>query len=487
MRAPRRLALVALVALSTACGSTVATTASHQVPGDDITAPVNDGLAAPGGGGTTTRVGTGARTGATLTPSASSESDRPAGQAPQPPVASVRGPLRIGVTYPDNGAANGALGVTTSAAGPREVMTALVNGLNRTGGVAGRTLLVDFYAVDSTSSDYASRANEACAHFTQDQRVPVVVDMAFGNKFGMATCLARKGVVDIGLSASDTVDDNEVGLFATPSGMTSTRRYPAVLSGLSATGYLTSANKVGVLLEDCPHLQRVYQRAVVPTLSRLHLTLADTEHVACTTGFSSAAPASASIQSAVLRFNTRGVDRLLMVSDFEQVMLLLLANYAESQGWRPGYLLSSTAQTEVMRPNIPRGQWPQLHGMGWTPGLDIDDPHQPLPTADRRCLSLIKSAGVSVSGWQSTYLATTECAMVFLLEAALRHNGGDASGRAVARAIADLAGSFTAPAVVAGRTRFGPSRHDGPAAVAPFAYVASCDCLRYVGAAVTVP
>jgi hypothetical protein len=125
--------------------------------------------------------------------------------------------------------------------------------------------------------------------------------------------------------------------------------------------------------------------------------------------------------------------------------------------------------------------------MGWTPGLDVDDPHQPLPAQDRRCLALVRSGGVTVASWQDTYVATTECALLMLLGAALQQTGGDARGSVVISAIGRLGSRFSAPGVVGSRTLFGPGRHDGPGAVAHFAYVPSCTCLRYVGAPVPVP
>ena len=481
---------VAGVVLLTGCGSTVAGLSGSASVGASggsrnagLSVPSGPGAAASAAGaprGAPVAVSSGGTSapGGTVVPASPSVA-RPETRA----GAVVRGPLTIGMVYPSDGAANAALGVTTSASSdPKSIFSALVTALNRRGGLAGRTLKVDYYTVDATSSDYSSQAAAACAKFTQDDPVPVVLDFAFGNQFGMAQCLAQHGVADFGSGTADAVADNAVGLFASPNWMTSTRRYPAVLNGLYKTGYLTSNNKIGVLLENCPSLQRAYHQAVVPAISRLHLTLVDTEELDCTSGFSSAGPASAAIQSSVLRFRSHGVDRLLMVSNYEQVMLLLMANDAESQSWRPGYMLSSSAQTEVMRANIPSGQWPQLRGVGWAPGLDIDDPHQPLAAPDQHCLELLASGGIRVSGWQNTYVATTECSDVLFLGAALHGSGGNARGSALLSAVAALGARFVAPGIVAGRTFFGPSRRDGPAAVAPFAYVTACKCLRYTAA-----
>lgn len=400
----------------------------------------------------------------------------------------VTGPLTIGFTYPDNSSANASLGVATSASkDPGSLMRALVASLNTGGGLAGRKITVDYDPIPSTLANYNTAANAACAHFAEDDHVSVVIDLAYGNKFGMASCLAKHGIADFGIGTSDTVNDNTVGLFASPDWMTSTRRYPAVLAGLHTTGYLTAKNKIGIILEQCPDLRRAYQKAVVPEISRLGLHLVDTEGIGCTSGFASAGTASAAIVAAVLRFRSHGVDRVMIVSDFEQVALLWLANAAAAQGWRPGFMLSSAAQPEVMRPNVPKSQWPQLHGIGWSPRLDIDDPHKPLAPADRQCLNLMRKGGVAVAGWQNTYIATTECSNVFLLRAALQGTRGDARGSALIGAVEALGSSFVSPGIVDGRTSFGPGRHDGPARVAPFGFVTSCNCLKYTGPPMTAP
>lgn len=494
-RAPAKFLVAAgLLALSTACGSLVQVPSSMQAdqgmgmtatPGSDPAVTSGGTRSTPSspstglGAGLPGSDGTGSSSGSTSTSDSGSSN---VGAAP----ADVHGPVKIGFLYPSNGRANSALGVATSASSdPKQIMGALVSGLNQSGGLNGRKLVVEYATIDSTSSDYSTEANVACAHFTEDVPVPVVIDLAFGNRYGMAKCLAKHGVADFGTGTSDTVDDNEVGLFASPTAMTSTRRYPAVLKGLHSTGYLTSQNKIGVVLEGCPPLQRAYHDAVLPEISRLGLNRVDTEQLECTTGFASAGPASSAVSSAVLRFRSHDVDRLLLVSNYEQVVLLLLANNAESQGWRPGYMLSSTAQTEVMRPNIPSGQWPQLHGIGWVPGYDIDDPHQPAAKADQRCLDLIKQGGLSVTGWQNTLIATLVCSEVFFLEASLKAANGNAQGNALMAGVESLGGKFVSPGIVDGRTFFGPDRRDGPAAAKPFGYDASCRCLKYTGAALT--
>lgn len=507
MSAPRFFpTLAAAMFLITACGTTVPFS-TRSTAGSSLslgaTGTNQDGAPAVGGAngiatGQTNAGGNaaGPQSSATIASGNISQSPNRGGQASGGSAGGsiatrgslTTGPLTIGMVYSNNGAANSALGLATSAsAGPQNVMGALVAALNKQGGLAGRKLAVEYYPVDATSSDYSTEAQSACANFTQDHPVPVVLDFTFGTRYGMATCLARYGVADFGIGTSDTVSDNAAGLFASPDWMTSSRRYRAVITGLHTTGYLSPHNKIGVLLEDCGYLQRAYQQTVLPEISQLGLKLVDTETFACTAGFSSAGPDSATISSAILHLRTDGADRLLIVSDYEQVALLLLANQAESQGWRPGYMLSSAAETEVIRSDIPSVQWPQLHGIGWSPGLDIDDPNQPPSQVEQRCVNLIKDGGLAVSGWQNIFTANAVCTEIFFVGSALQHSSGDASGGALMTAIDSLGASFVAPGIVDGSTFFGPSRHDGPAAEAPFAYVGSCGCMKYTGPSFTVP
>jgi hypothetical protein len=402
--------------------------------------------------------------------------------------AATSAPLKIGLLYADNGEANAAVGASTSnSLNAERALKAFVEGFNKSGGLEGRKIQPVYHAIDATSSDYSTQASAACARFTQDNRVAVVFDYALHIRYGMGACLAKNGIPHLALNAADEAQGDALLLFATPGNMTTDRLYRSVLSGLSGTEYVTSEHRVGVLLEDCPHLRRVLDQSVKPTMKTLELQLVSTQTFGCATGFTAAGPAASAIQSAVLAFRSADVDRVLMVSDYEQVALLLFGPQAESQGYRPGYMLSSQAQASVMRANLPSGQWPQLHGVGYARGVDIDDPGTPLPSTDKRCLSLLQAGGAAARGWQDTYVATAICNPFLLLEQALRVTKGDAQGRAVSQAITSLGTSFVAAGTVDGRTRFGDKRTDGPENAAPFSFVTDCSCMRYTGSPVRVP
>jgi hypothetical protein len=492
-----RLALA--TALLVGCGSTVQDQRLSSVdgapvigalPGDELTVPgAADELGAVAAGGATAPA-TDAGPAQAPGDSVGSSAEVPGAAASQTPVsgsngqsaAAVAGPLKVGIFYPDNGEANAAIGVSTSnALNAERALKAYVAGFNKSGGLAGRKIEPVFQAMDANSSDYTTQASAACARFTQDNPVALVFDYALHIRYGLGACLAKKGIPHLASTAADETQGDALPSFATPGSMTTDRQYRAVLTGLARTNYVTSENRIGVLLEDCPHLRRVLDQTVKPTMSTLKLQLANTQTFDCAAGFSSAAPAASAMQAAVLAFRSADVDRVLMVSDYEQVALLLFGPQAESQSYRPGYMLSSQAQTSVMRANLPRGQWPQLQGVGYARGVDIDDPRTQLPGTDKRCLSLLQAGGGSARGWQDTYVATATCNPFLLLEQALRATKGNTQGVAVAQAIRSLGTSFVAAGTVDGRTRFGDKRMDGPENAAPFGFVADCSCMRYTG------
>ena len=432
---------------------------------------------APGSSGQPAGGGDPAREGA-ATPGATS-APAPDGSAPGP--SRRTGPVRVGIIYFDS-TANEALGTGDDALRPGPAAKALVAALNSQGGLAGRRIEPAYYVVDSTAANYNVVATEACAYFTEDSKVSVVLDYGFGMLNGFADCLAKRGVANIAIQASDDAATRSAPLFATTVGMTIDRRYRAVIEGLARNGNLSRTSKVGVILEGCPETQRAYDRTVAPTLAAAGIGKPAVEQLSCTTGFASAGEAARELQGAAFRFRSADIDRVLIVSDYEQVVLVLFAPQAESQGYRPGYMLTSKAEVVANRPSLPQGQWPQLAGVGHAPLGDVDQPGTQPTAVETRCVSAIKKGGAQVAGARDQNVAYLVCGGAFLLEAALNGNGGSEQGADVLAAVRRLGTAFTAPGVVQGATRFGPGRHDGPASVRPFAWSTACSCLAYTGA-----
>ena len=493
----RRLAAGALlVALLPACGSTV-TTAATGLPGTVVPGQARDGLSLPATATSGALAAAAAVDGAAL-PGASSAPGVPGRRAVRPQAAvapvvaaggsAVTGELRIGITYAETGSTASALGASSDRVDGRSTALALVRALNAEGGLAGRRLTPVLRVWDTSSNDYAADAAAACESFTRDEKVSVVLDSVFGTTGGFGDCLHAAGVLHVtSTTEGDRTSSARRPLHVNTQLMTDDRTYSAVLEQLSTTGYLSSRHRIGLLLEQCPSLERAYEHSILPLVDRLGLQRPVVRGLECTSGFGSAGPAAATISNAILAFRQAGVDRVLLMSDFETVLLLLFANSASSQDYRPGYLLSSTAQAEATRGSIPRDQWPQLRGVGVAPGGDVVLDTSQLTAVERRCARLATAGGLRIATQNDRTYVHLQCGTLLLLEAALRRTGGRSEPSGLAGAIAQLGTGHRSPGLVSGATRFGPGRYDGPAAVRVFGYAETCSCLKYEGPARPAP
>jgi hypothetical protein len=389
--------------------------------------------------------------------------------------------LTIGVTYINNDQTSQALGVSDgTTASKQNVIRALIRGVNLRGGLHGRRLKVIEYEWNSQGNNWSADAAAACTLFTQDNHVAVVLDHAFGTTGGFRDCLAKHGVLSIQSSPEgDTVSSTAARLHANPSGVTTDRSYVAVVDGLAATGYLTRTSKVGVIIESCVETNRAWSRSVLPRLRQVVAVAPKAATVQCTGGFADAGAAASAVSNDVLSFRSSGVDRVMFVSDNEAVLLLLFASAAGSQGYTPGYLLSSGALVQGLRSQLPANQQPQLHGVGQSRFGDVDG--SPLSATDQRCKALAHAGGITPGAYADYSILTFECGPLLLLERALAVTAGVATPQTLAAAIQGLGSSFAAPGLVGDATTFTSTRHDGPSQARVFGYVAGCTCIHYSG------
>jgi hypothetical protein len=468
------------VVLASACGTTVPQVSGAgpvvRDPGLGLE-PASPGRAAPVVPGS----GVPATQGGSLPPG-SSPAAVPTALPSVPSQGRDTSPLRIGVTYINNDATSAALGVDDpSTISKKSVVRALVRGLNAAGGAAGRRLEAVEYEWNSQSGSWSSDATAACELFTRDAKVTVVVDNAFGTIGGFRTCLQRAGVFVIQSGPEgDGVASRGATLHLNSTGSTVERGYGAVLRGLASTGQLARRNKVGVMVEGCVENTRAWNQVLKPQLARLGLPPAEEAFVDCTNAFADAGPAASAVNSAILRFRQRGVDRVMFVSDNEAVLLLLWATASDSQAYYPGYLLSSGAQAQSLRSQLPKDQWPQLRGVGSQPFGDTDGAS--LGPADRRCVQLIRTAGLRPANALDHAVVLFECGPFLLLDTLLRATGGNASSAALRTGATSLGTSHSGPGLVGGATRFSPTRLDAPDLFRVFGYQPSCSCMRPSGA-----
>jgi hypothetical protein len=478
------LLITALMA-TTACGTTVPLSQVAQPAGgggDGLSAgpggsaPSSGGAALPGAAsptgvrGPVTSVPTG-----TTAPSTSSGGPVLAGQP------TVRGPLKLGILDAKSPAAAASATGAQNAAGvdPAALTRAFVRYYNVHGGMAGRKIEPVEYTIDPTALNYETELSAACARFTQDNHLPLVISQT-GNVFSgnYENCLTKAGVTNLEVAngAPDAQALRSYPRLFTTSSPSVDRRVTAQLRGSTATGLLTRTTPVGIIVENCPENARAYTSTIAPLARSLGLSLTRRD-VNCVTGFADAGAFFTQVGSAVLPFNTARISRVLFVTSFEVAALQAFENQAQGQGYAPSYVLSSIASTAAQAGQYSAGAQQRMYGVGWIPVLDTTG--VPQSAAAKRCLAIARSQGQIINN-QSDYVFLLQvCDLFGAANAALVSARGSTDPAAFATGLASAMASFESANVLGGRLRLSQRSHDGPAVFAPFGYVSSCSCFRY--------
>ena len=454
----RRLltAVVAAVVLA-GCGSTVP--AAERRAAGRATAGEEEALTGSpevpdlvgDAGGTATANGTSERT-ADRTASGARAQGASGGNATG---AKATGPIELGILYTVNDGAQSAGIDNGNTFSLSRAVRAFVDGYNDAGGIAGRRIVPVYAEMHSASNNYEAQVEAACATFTQDRKVAAVITNVGYYSPILLTCMQKASVPIFAgdYAGPDDSDGARFPLFVTPVTPAGEARVEAVIERLAGAGFLTKANKVGVIIEDCPVNQRVHQRGVVPALRAAGLTLAATYAPRCFLSLQDYGGQATDTQAAVLQFRQAGVDRVLFVSQAAEANIMnLFSTGAEAQGYRPGYALSSVAIATVLAANAPAAQLANAKGVGWLPVLDTQNTTQePATTTATRCLDMLEKQGVVPASAADTFFILGPCDSFELYAAVLRATNGDASSAAVGRALPGVGASYVAASTVGGK------------------------------------
>jgi len=313
--------------------------------------------------------------------------------------------ITLGAVVLKNGEAfaNG-LGFSISFGDAETEFTAVVDDINRHGGVAGRKLVLVFayYDLGGAAVDPESQQAALCSTFTQDHHV-FAVFMPYNPLPSFLSCLAhRKTLVLNGSAQSD--DDGGfrelAGWHLAPS-MVSYTRYPrTMLHELVSHAFFTNVPKptAGILVIDTPHMVRAAEQALKPAIEATGVKVTQISRV-------NPASSNADINSAVLQFKTAGITHVFFVQAAGGLPLYFMQG-ADSQQYFPRYALSSfEVPGFFLQGQAPASQLRNAMGIGWEPFFDLKAAE--LPSRPARCpagttpvprRSTTSSAGSSPAG-----------------------------------------------------------------------------------------
>jgi hypothetical protein len=330
------------------------------------------------------------------------------------------------------------LGLSDLDPGDQEAAArAAADQVNRTGGIFGRTIVLDFLneATFSLLASPDTQAAAACTHYAQDRPVVAVVNsVTIIDTPPFKACFA-KNHIPVFEGSQQPVDREVLDSFGgdiisilSPS---YTDVAPTLVARLSALGYFSRWNdhagqpgnspvRVGILTPHDP------TGATAAALLSDALTRAGYPPVAVYS-YSSSGAGSGTEASAAYQFRARGITHVIGTG----LNTYLFMTPAETAGYRPRYGVSTfNAPGVLLENNVPKPQLNGALGIGTDPTADVDDDHDPgaVSPAETRCLAVMRAAKQDFTGKRlAAAVALFDCDVFALLRvSAVAAHGLDA-------------------------------------------------------------
>ena len=502
----RLIALGAVVAVATACGTTAnkpnasqgagsgtvgagagaGSTLPGQTPGHTTPAGAASGSGAPGGTASTPGGGAiaGSSGGAGSGPGPVASPGAPTGATAKFVSASAPGvtnqTMYIGIGYSSSTAA-GDRAIGAAGAAPsydaRNVWNTAINYANSHGGFAGRKLQA-LYFDDNVASDQTTQDQAACAYYTQDNKV---IAMVTQNDLEIA-CAQHAGAIALGGGGATESTYAKYSHLVDPDGIAFDRLGAVTVNGLFSAGYFTG--KLGLVTWDDPNYRTTISNGYLPALSSHHITPAQIAYIGVPQALGAVADMTAAVSSAVTKFKSLGIDHVIVQDGAAGVwagdgLTLEWMDQAKSQGYYPRY-----GENGYNNPGTTLNPSDEQNNLLAVNQSDYDasyDAGYHANAARDFCFQLQAQAGypVTSSNANDEVTAASACDYIFFLQRVVNGLSTITADGFIAQA-QTLGTSF--PNTVVYGSKFQSGRRDGADELRNLTYLSSCSCLKFMGA-----
>lgn len=394
--------------------------------------------------------------------------------------------IYIGVPWSDAGAANEAFTGAELSSDARKPYDAMIEEINKAGGIAGREVEAVYKESSATSSETADQQDQAaCARWTQDNKVFAI--MATGNI--IRQCAEEAGAITLSpVSVSVPEDFQRYPHYVEISGMDLYRVGDVTVAGLDREGYFNGGARLGVVLWDEPNYRAALENGYMPALREHGIRLAtEPAYISSPQTFDDLAAASADVNAAVLRFQQQNITHVLLIDGSTPLcrgacLGTLFMRRAESQSYRPRYGLNpgNAAVPAHEQGLYPTEQLRRSISVEWSDSDEAADEGWKLNEARERCYAIMRKHNVSLSNANKQADAATACQSLWFLQMVIevKMPGDVINADAFIQGVNALGWSFASPTAYA--VHFSPTQHDGIAAARNMKFVNSCECYHYV-------
>jgi hypothetical protein len=479
-RAALAAGVLALVASLSACGSTVPI-ADQVASGDGLSqVPTSQGSGTDTNAGPSATLGPSGSLGGVSPQAQPSRAASTAAALATAVAGQKTGPVQVGflVTKCGNCDLLGS-GYNAPTHSEQTILEALVRDQNSRGGFLGHKIVPVFGVEDTAANDVQTMMQSICSTFTQDHHVIAVLGAGFSFQEILAKCLAKAGIVTIDATRSTGVPD-DVDLAKYPGWVLanepSANGYAlSALTSAVADGWVTTKSKLGFLNFSCPETDRAWKNTILPYLAANHLTPTVVSTLSCPSGAGDLGAAAQGVAAAELKMHANGVDTVVTTD----IPLIVFAEAAESQGWRPKYV--ATEGAAAYQTLLATAQQRNIHSAGWEPTYDLDARHQlPLSTSAKSCLAALKRGGMGNPSVSEHVLYFGLCGGFQLYLQGVT-KAQSLAPSLVLDAIEVLGSTFLSPMVLGERTLLSATQHTAPVSYRSLTFAESCACFLYQG------
>jgi hypothetical protein len=397
------------------------------------------------------------------------------GRSAAPPLGK---PYTVGLIHSTSAqAALRLLGSTADTGDVRAEGNAVISYLNAHGGLGGRRLVASWYDANA-QDDPSTIAERACASWTQDDHVDAAVpDLPIVDMSVMRACLRRTSTPAV--SADYHVQTRRSGYAQNPHWLEpmqlSMESYAKTyVDSLAAQGFF-KGGRLGIIHDDGNDWTAV-ERTVLEAELRRHGVPVAARASYRLRGFSQVPSAQPAIDSAVLQFKSRQVDRVISFEPWVGWGFFMLA--AERQGYYPTYGLSSQTAWAASYGTglVPDDQLENAYYVGWSPVLDGVQTSAPWPRL-LLCRRIYQASGIRMSGPLAETVAMAVCNGLLDVAALGDAVDGDLTAATFGQATRRVAWQ----SALLPRLALSTTRPYGVTSVRPARWSTTCRCFRYTG------
>jgi hypothetical protein len=363
---------------------------------------------------------------------------------------------------------------------PKAQVRAVVDDINRRGGLAGRRieLVPHDYNSAQLNADPKTANQAACATWTQDEPVFAVILPAIVTD-NLLECLhkAHTPLVSAGFEFPRryaAVYQRYPGYFHI--GAMVGERYDAIsIDRLVKRGYFekwdtfngraggSAPVRIGVIVRNDEE-GATQEKSVVRELAKHGLKPYSVDH--CTSTIN----ASSCTQNVELRYQTAGVTHVMGNSDIP------FMSAAEAQHYRPRYFMVTAL--DLFAQNAPQAQLNGAMSENYMPSEDVPEAKDPGPpsSATTYCLNLMRRNGQTPSSRLAAFSMESACDAGFFVKAAI-DSYGSLSGVALQIGLESLGTRVKSAATWA--ARLGPDQHAAVYGLRDLLFNNSCRCFEY--------